>query len=123
MSTRWNLVAVGICAALTCAVSGCGGPTAASLTLKEIKGTVKTADDKPVDRTTMRFTPIDAAVGREDVCLVEKGQFVTKLITGKYKVSFEPLPGGTYIPQKYSTKSTTLELNVDADKEEHFVLK
>ena len=103
--------------------SGCG-PSAASNKFYDWTGAVTGPDGKPATRLTMKFEPVDPAIGREDVCLLENGRYTSKLMAGKYKVYFAALPGGTAIPRKYTApSSSTLEIDASKDGEVNFNLK
>jgi hypothetical protein len=100
---------------------GCG-PKAAADKMNEAKGKV-TSNGNPVDRVTMTFVPADAKMGREDVCIVNNGEFSTKLVAGKYKVAFEPAQGGTNIPAKYRSADTSgLEIDASHTVDKSFTL-
>src|SRR5262249_38296483 len=97
-----------------------GGP---SLDMYEVKGKV-TYQGKPVDRVTMKFTPVEPDKGRDDLCVVTNGAYSTKLIAGKYKVSFEPAPGGPPVPSPpRAPSSPPLELDATRAQEKDFDLK
>jgi hypothetical protein len=99
-------------------------PPAADHTFYVAKGTVNKADGKPLHRATMKFTPEDPKTGREDLLLIENGQYNIKLMPAKYKVSFEQLPAGAQIPKKYLSPTTsTFELDATRDVEANFELK
>src|SRR5262249_25559858 len=105
-------------------LSGCGGGLGGpTQEMCDVKGKV-TVNGRPGDRLTMTFTPIDPAKGREDVCTVNNGDYTTKLMAGKYKVSFEPAAGGSNVPRQYrSPASTTLDIDATRDTEKSFDLK
>ena len=109
------LTLLSLIAPMTAAL-GCGGPPPANTQFHIAKGSVTTADGKPVSRANMKFVPVEPAVGREDAYLLENGQYTVKLVSGKYKVTAETLPGGPAIPRIYASAATTTLL-VDATQD------
>jgi len=102
-------------------LAGCH-PPAASHSMTEVNGRVS-MQGQPVDRVSMYFTPVEAGQGRDDVCVVEKGEYKAKLIAGKYKISFEPARGGTSIPTKYRPGGKSgPELDATSDTSKNFDL-
>jgi hypothetical protein len=112
MSSATIRLALGLALA---ALAGCVDPPAASHDLSEVTGRV-TVGGKPADRVTINFTPVDPAEGRDDLCVVERGQYKTRLIAGKYRVWFEAAQGGTAIPARYKSAATS-DREVDATKD------
>jgi hypothetical protein len=86
-------------------VLGCSNarPTAEML---EVTGRV-TVNGRPVEKMIMNLTPVTPGQGREDECLVERGEFRMKLITARYRVSFTQCPGGPSVPPRYRTPDSS----------------
>src|SRR5262245_11743482 len=108
-------------AVLTC--SGCTGYYGPAQTMCDVKGKV-TYNGSPVDRVTMTLIPVEPGKGREDVCAVNKGEYTSKVIAGKYKVTFESASGGTRLPKQLaSAANSKYELDATKDGETNFDLK
>src|SRR5262245_48124448 len=123
MTRRLTLFAALVAGAALLPGCGGGGFVGQSQELVEVKGKV-TVQGKSADRVTMTLTPVEPGKGREDVCAVTNGEYVTKVIAGKYKVSFEPNTGGTSILRQYrSAASTPFEVDATRDAEKNFDLK
>src|SRR5262245_63696109 len=123
MTRRLTLFAALVAGAALLPGCGGGGFVGQSQELVEVKGKV-TVQGKSADRVTMTLTPVEPGKGREDVCAVINGEYTTKVIAGKYKVSFEPATGGTRVPQQYRSAATSkLELDATRDNEVSFDLK
>jgi hypothetical protein len=105
---------------------GCGrGDTPTTSEFYDFTGTV-TVQGKPADRVALYLAPIEPGKGREDEqCLVTQGKYTfTHVMAGKYKVFFQSV-GGTAIPKKYQSPSTSgFELDASSKGgEQNFDLK
>jgi hypothetical protein len=84
--------------------------------MTEVTGRV-TINGRPAERVIMNLTPMTPGAGREDECVVERGEFRVKVIAARYKVSFTAVPGGPAVPHRYRAPETA-QLVLDGTKSE-----
>jgi hypothetical protein len=87
------------------ALSGCSG-TRPDAEMVEVTGRVNIGG-KPVARMILKLTPVTPGEGREDDCVVERGEYRARLIAGQYRVSFESAAGGPAVPPRYRSPDTS----------------
>src|SRR5262249_55888885 len=102
-------------------VAGCSGG-GQSFRFVEVQGK-GLLGGRPGNRVMMTFTRVEEGVD-SNVCVVENGQYKNQVFARRYKISFEPAPGGSPIPAKYRRPNTSgLEMDVASTKEMDFDLK
>src|SRR5262249_17257128 len=84
--------------------------------MTEVTGRV-TVNGRPVERMIMNLTPVTPGEGREDECVVERGEFRVNLISCRYKVSSTQVPGGPSVPTRYRTANAS-QMVLDGTKSE-----
>lgn len=90
--------------------------------MNEVSGRVTVAG-KPADRLIMTLTPLVPGEGREDECVVTRGEYRARVVAGRYRVSFSGLSGGTVVPPRYrSAAASNLELDATNPDETNFAL-
>ena len=94
---------------------GCSG-TRPAVDMIEVTGRV-TLKGQPVERVILNLTPVTPGEGREDDCVVERGEFRKKLISARYKVWFTQCPGGPGVPARYQNPDAS-QLTLDGTKSE-----
>jgi hypothetical protein len=82
----------------------------------EITGRV-TINGRPAEKMIMNLTPVTPGEGREDECVVERGEFRMKLIPARYKVSFTQCVGGPSVPTRFRTPDSS-QLILDGTRPE-----
>jgi hypothetical protein len=111
--SRRTLIALGLL--YTVGVPGCSSERPAPA-MTEVSGRV-TINGRPAERVIMNLTPVTPGAGREDECVVERGEFRKQLIPARYKVSFTAVTGGPDVPARYRAPETSL-LVLDGTKSE-----
>lgn len=108
--------------ALTLLAGGCT-PTRPEVAMHEVSGRV-TVNGKPADRLLMTLTPVVPGEGREDECVVTRGEFKVRVIAARYRVAFTSLTGGTTVPAGYRPGGASrLELDGTKSDQVNLVLK
>ncbi|QJW95509.1 hypothetical protein [Frigoriglobus tundricola] len=94
---------------------GCSG-TRPTAEMNEVTGQV-TLNGQPVAKMIMNLSPVVPGAGREDECVVERGEYRMKVIAARYRVSFTQCPGGPPVPAQYRTPAAS-QLVLDGTRPE-----
>jgi hypothetical protein len=106
-------IAAGLLIALGVPACSNARPTAE---MTEVSGRVS-LNGRPVEKMIMNLTPLTPGKGREDDCVVVRGEFRVKLIAARYRVSFTQCDGGPVVPVRYRTADSS-QLLLDGTRSE-----
>ena len=102
-------------AGLLVGLIGCSG-TRTTAEMNEVRGQV-TLKGQPVEKMIMNLSPVVPGQGREDECVVQRGEYRVKVIAARYRVSFTQCPGGPPVPAPYRVPAES-QLVLDGTKPE-----